>query len=49
MTHVWSKFQEAVFEDFRSGKGDTAIDACRWRQSTVLIEGLKHLRNSRVS
>src|SRR5208282_4844615 len=42
--HVWSKFQEDIFEDFRSGKGATAIDATAGSgKSTVLVEGLKQL------
>jgi DNA helicase-2/ATP-dependent DNA helicase PcrA len=43
-TMVWSKHQEIVFADFRSGTGNLAIDAVPGSgKSTTLIEGLKHL------
>ena len=44
MSKVWSSFQQAIFEDFKLGKGAVAIDACPGAgKSTTLIEGLNHL------
>jgi DNA helicase-2/ATP-dependent DNA helicase PcrA len=40
----WSRFQEAVFEDFRSGNGHTAVEAVAGSgKSTVAVECLNHL------
>ena len=40
----WSPFQEAVFEDFRSGKGSTVVQATAGSgKSTTAIECLNHL------
>lgn len=44
MSKVWSSYQQAIFADFRSGIGATAIDATPGSgKSTSIVEGLNHL------
>lgn len=43
-SRVWSSFQQAIFEDFKSGVGHTVIDAVPGSgKSTTAVEGLNHL------
>lgn len=47
MTKIWSSYQTAIFDDFKNGSGNTAIDATPGAgKSTVIVEGLHHLPQS---
>jgi DNA helicase II / ATP-dependent DNA helicase PcrA len=41
---IWSSYQEDIFDDFKSGQGNTAVDAVAGSgKSTTLIQALSHL------
>src|ERR1700723_1686618 len=43
-SRIWSPFQQAIFEDFKSGVGHTVIDACPGSgKSSTIVEGLNNL------
>lgn len=44
MTKEWSKYQKAIFEDFKSGQDGTVVQARAGSgKTTALVEGLNHL------